>query len=141
MATRGRANRGNCVSVHTVTVTKLDNMHIEGLADEDYVDEVEYIIDHCPGGTCTVWWGCENDGCRDRVDEDDEFFAHGEDHQRIDGVWMIQSKQCAARATDSGRDGMQEEAQAAGLGTHQLEVDYWGDGQWAVGLIRQTGQA
>lgn len=123
------------MSVHTVTVTKLNNMHIEGLADEDYVDEVEFIIDHCPGGDCTVWWECEKDDCRTRDDEDDEYFAHDEDHQRIDGLWMIESKSCAARVTDSGRDGMQEAAQEAGLGTHQIEVSYYGDGSWDVGLI------
>jgi hypothetical protein len=109
------------MSAHTVTVTQLDNTHIDGLAEEDYVDEVKYTIEHCPGGNCTVWWECAKDEYRNHEHDDcDEYDAHGEEHQCIDGMWMIESKDCAAVTTDSGHDGMQEEAENAGLGTHQF---------------------
>lgn len=131
------------MSVHTVTVTKLDNMHVEGLADEEYVDGVEFVIDHCPGGDCTVWWTCAECGKSGHQPtelevQEGEYTAHGEVHQQIDGEWMVESKSCAARATDSGADGMQEVAQAAGLGTHQIDVSYWGDGCWEVSLVKLT---
>ena len=113
---------------HTITVTAVPN---------DESDDLEFTIDHCPGGQCTVWWECracaEYKPTEDEVDEG-EYVRHGEEHQLIDGYWMTQSEQCALGATDSGADGARDVAEEAGLGTHQVRIDYWGDGHWDVSL-------
>lgn len=58
----------------TITVTGLPN---------DYND-VEFTIDHYPGGQCTVWWECKV--CADYTPTEDEmdeseYARHGEKHQ------------------------------------------------------------
>ena len=114
---------------HTITVTAVPN-------DEN--DDIEFTIDHCPGGQCAVWWECKT--CAEYIPTEDEidegeYARHGEDHQRIDGYWMTQSEQCALGSTDSGADGAREVADEAGLGTHEVSIDYSGDGHWDVFLV------
>lgn len=118
------------MSVHTVTFTKVPN---------EEQDDLEYTIDSCPGGDCVVWWECKE--CHERKpseieDDEGEYTAHGERHQRIDDVWMTEGKGCAIATTDSGTEGMCEIAETAGLGTHQIDCSYWGDGHWDVDIIK-----
>ena len=127
------------MSIHAITVTQIMN-DFPDVPEEEFADEVKYIIDRCPGGDCTVWWECQRcdkDGHEPTEDETDEgeYEAHGELHRNIDGDWMTESKACAASATDSGSDAMQDVAQEAGIGTHQVDVTYWGDGLWEARLI------
>lgn len=115
---------------HKVTVTLVPN---------DETDDVEYTVDHCPGTTCSVWYEC--DQCSEyepTKDEDDagEYDRHNRHHERIDGWWMTDTSECAIVASDSGADGMFEIALEAGLGTHDVDVDYWGDGAWDITLIK-----
>ena len=128
------------MSIHTITVTQIINDDPD-VADEDFCDEVKYTLDHCPGGNCIAWWECmkcDKDGYRpaDEEIEDGEYEAHGVLHQKIDGDWMTASKDCAVSVTDSGSDAMQDVAQEAGIGTHQVEVSYWGDGLWEADLMK-----
>lgn len=64
-------------------------------------------------------------------DEEDagEYGAHGLDHQRIDGEWMTDSGYCAAVEADVAED-VFDIARAHGVGSYDVDVDYWGDGQW-----------
>jgi hypothetical protein len=126
------------MSAHTITVTQVPNMHLD-LPDDQYVDEVKFTVDDCPKTTCIVWWECKE--CReydptDEEAEDGEYTRHGVFHQNIDGDWMTESKDCALDVVDSASDAMQEAAWGAGLGTHQFDVQYEGDGFWDVRLIK-----
>lgn len=64
-------------------------------------------------------------------DEEDagEYGAHGEEHQYIDGEWMTDAGRCAAAEADVAED-IFDIARAHGVGSYDVEVDYWGDGQW-----------
>lgn len=130
------------MSIHTITVTQTITED-PNVPAEDWSDEVKYTIDHCPGDDCTVWWECrkcDKDGHEPTEDEADEgeYEAHGELHRNIDGDWMTESKDCAASATDSGSDAMQDAAQNVGIGTHKVSVTYWGDGIWEVNPITES---
>jgi hypothetical protein len=126
------------MSVHIITVTALDNTHLD-LPDEQYVDGVQFTVE-CPGGTgCNLWWECTE--CREyepTEDEDDdgEFTRHGVFHRNLEGMWCTESDQCAATHSDSCSEAVQEAAQEAGeyagLGVHQIELDYEGDGDWSA---------
>lgn len=123
------------MSAHTVTVTAMPNTDVEGLPDEEYIDAVQFTVECPEGGSCHVWWECKE--CSDyepTEDEQDagEFTRHGVFHQNIDGDWMTESNDCAVTASDSASDSMQEEAENAGLGVHQIELDYEGDGCWSA---------
>jgi hypothetical protein len=122
------------MSIHTVTVTALPNMG-EDLPDDQYIDTVQFTVE-CPAdGTCNVWWECKEcsdyDPTEDEAD-DGEYTRHGIFHRNIDGDWMTESTDCAITAADSASDSMQEEAEEAGLGVHQIELDYEGDGYWSA---------
>lgn len=123
--------------LHTITVTKVPDEHS---------DDVELTVDHCSGNACTVWNEC-TELCAGYTPTEDETDAgkhsnHGVEHQLIDGFWMTESKACALTGTDSGNDGVHEVAETAGLGTHQVVIDYWGDGIWDVSLhAANTGAA
>lgn len=115
---------------HRVTVTLVPN---------EESDDVEYTVDHCPGTVCTVWYECTTcDSYKPTEDEegDGEYTRHDTHHQLIDGLWMTDTSECAIVATDSGADGMHEIALEAGLGTHDVDVDSWGDGSWDVTLVK-----
>ena len=123
------------MSIHTVTVTAMPNTDVEGLSDDEYIDSVQFTPECPPDGSCHVWWECEE--CSDydptEDEEDDgEYTRHGIFHRNIDGDWMTESDDCAATAADSASDAMQEEAENAGLGVHQIELDYEGDGYWSA---------
>ncbi|MDQ0756099.1 hypothetical protein [Arthrobacter sp. B3I4] len=123
------------MSAHTVTVTAVPNTDVEGIPEEDYIDSVQFTVECPDDGSCRVWWECKQ--CADysptEAEEDDgEFTRHGVLHQNIEGDWMTESNDCAATAADSASDAMQEEAENAGLGVHQIELDYEGDGYWSA---------
>jgi len=127
------------MSAHTVTVTAVPNMD-EDLPDDQYIDEVKYTV-QCPGdGHCYLWWECkqcEADKYEPTEEQEDEgeYFRHGEEHQNIEGDWMTASTQCAAIHSDLCSEALQEEAEHAGVGTHQIELIYEGDGSWSARLI------
>jgi len=117
------------MSAHTVTITK---------APDNEQDDLEFTIDSCGGGDCTLWRECA--GCKDRTPTHAEVDAceytdHGERHLNIDGMWMTETGSCALAETDSGAQGMCEIAATAGTGTHQVDCGYWGDGHWDVTLV------
>jgi hypothetical protein len=132
------------MSAHTVTVTAVPNMD-EDLPEDQYIDQVQYTV-VCPGdGQCYLWWECKqciDDKHEPTDDEEDEgeYFRHGIEHQNIEGDWMTPSTQCAAIHSDSCSDALQEEAEHAGVGTHQIELDYEGDGSWSARLILSDHQ-
>jgi hypothetical protein len=122
------------MSIHTVTVTALPNMD-QDLPDDQYIDAVQFTAECPDDGSCHVWWECKE--CRDydpTEDEEDagEYTRHGVLHQNIDGDWTTESETCAIVACDSASDCVQEEAEAAGLGVHHIDLDYEGDGYWSA---------
>lgn len=127
------------MSIHTVTVHEVPNMHLD-LPDEQYIDTVKYTVDECPASGCIVWWECVP--CRDRdvteeEDDDGEFTAHGVFHQNIDGMWMTESTSCAIDVSDSAQESMQDAATEAGVGTHKFDLQYEGDDYWSVTKIKE----
>jgi hypothetical protein len=127
------------MSIHTVTVTAVPNMD-EDLPDDQYIDTVQFTVECPENANCSVWWECEKPECKDYEPTDDEtddgeYTRHGVFHQNIDGMWMTDSGQCAAKQADSASDAMQEAAEEAGLGVHQIELDYEGDGYWSATRI------
>ncbi len=126
------------MSVHKVTVTKMPNTD-QDLPDDEYVDEIEFTSE-CPGGSCSLWYEClkcEAYKPTEDEEEDGKYERHGKLHQLIDGDWMTDSGHCAINS-DSGSDAMSEAAEKAGLGTHEIELWYWGDGVWDADLIKPT---
>lgn len=122
------------MSVHTVTVTAMPNTD-EDLPDHQYIDTVQFTVECPEDGSCHVWWECKE--CSDydpTEDEEDEgeYTRHDVFHRNIEGDWMTASSDCAVAVADSASDSMQEEAEAAGLGVHQIEMDYEGDGCWSA---------
>lgn len=115
------------MSKHTVTITEVP----------PDTDDFEWTCT-CPGdGTCAVWYECSAGKHEPTEDEDMDgnFTAHGVHHQYIDGSWMTETNQCALSSTDSGAQGMTDVAHTVGVGTHEVDVSYWGDGHWDVTLI------
>lgn len=122
--------------LHVITVTRVP--------DENN-DDVELTVDHCSGTGCSVWNQC-NDQCAGyqpsaKELEDGQHENHGASHQLIEGFWMTESGVCALTGTDSGSDGVHSVAEEAGLGTHHVSVDYWGDGIWEVSLAPEGAAA
>jgi hypothetical protein len=125
------------MSIHTVTVTAVPNMD-QDLPDDEYIDAVKFTVECPEDGSCHVWWECKE--CSDyeptEDEEDDgEYTRHGVFHRNIDGDWMTESDDCAASAADSASDAMQEAAEEAGVGVHQIALDYEGDGYWSATRI------
>ena len=124
---------------HKITVTAVPNMD-EDLPDDQYIDEVTYTVE-CPGESyCKVWWECSTCMKEDYSPTDDEvdeaeYTRHGVFHQELEGMWCTESQQCAAIHSDSCRDSVYEAAEDAGIGTHEVALDYQGDGYWDVELI------
>lgn len=127
------------MSAHTITVTAIPNMD-EDLPDDQYIDEVKYTVE-CPGeSSCQLWWECTK--CRDEgfeptedQEDDGEYTRHGVFHRNIEGMWCTESKQCAAIHSESCQESVYEAAEDAGIGTHQIELDYQGDEYWTVQII------
>ena len=124
------AATGQDSGLHVITVTRVPDEHS---------DDVEFTVDHCPGDTCSVWWECTTPCAghqpTEAETEDGWHENHGVRHQLIEGRWMTESQTCALTGTDSGNDGASSAAEKAGLGTHRLSIDYWGDGIWDVELV------
>lgn len=118
------------MSKHTVTITEV----------APDTDDFEWT-GNCPenDGTCRVWYTCKDCKHEATAAEEDasEYTAHGVEHQYINEDWMVESNQCALTSTDSGAQGMTDVAHTAGVGTHEVDVSYWGDGHWDVTLIPQ----
>ena len=115
------------MSIHTVTITD--------------AEDLEWTLDVCPGGDCTLWNECA--ACKDHTPTEEEieageYTAHGEHHLCIDEMWMTETGGCALASTDSGAQGICNVASWAGVGTHQVECGYWGDGHWDVDLVQPT---
>ncbi|BCW61864.1 hypothetical protein [Arthrobacter sp. StoSoilB22] len=124
---------------HKITVTAVPNMD-EDLPDDQYIDEVKYTVE-CPGeSSCQLWWECQQcikDEYEPTEDQEDdgEYTRHGVFHRGIEGMWCTESKQCAAIHSDSCQESVYEAAEEAGIGTHQIELDYQGDEYWTVQII------
>lgn len=122
------------MTIHTVTVTAVPNTD-QDLPDDQYIDEVIFTSVCPPDENCSVWFECKECTDYDPTEqeiEDGEFTRHGTFHQNIEDDWMTDSGQCATTGSDSARDAMAEAAEDAGLGTHQIDLDYWGDGTWTA---------
>jgi hypothetical protein len=74
----------------------------------------------------------------DSEDDEGEYVAHGIEHQRIDGEWMTMSDRCAALESDSASEELAEIAREHGLGRHEVEIDYYGDGDWNASYVAPT---
>lgn len=81
------------------------------IANDDEPEYPDYRVE-CPGVTesCRAWREC---GCPESASDDfwDIAEAHGVEHARIDGVWMVRSDRCFVVTADD----MHEAAQDLGL--------------------------
>ena len=119
------------MTAHTVTIKEIPD-----------ADNFEWEVE-CPGDSpaCNLWNECGpcEDGYTPTYEEDEagEYDRHGHHHERIDGMWMTNSGDCALGSTDSGADGIHEIAADKGPGTYKVHIDYWGDGLWDVTLDKE----
>lgn len=118
---------------HAVTITAVPD-------SDDFEWEVE-----CPDGAsnCTLWEECGACATYEPTADEDaagEYERHAHDHQRIDGMWMTSTGDCALGSTDSGADGINDIALEHGAGTYQVHIDYWGDDSWDVDLAKPEPQ-
>lgn len=115
---------------HTITVTRVED---ELGGNTSYPFTV-----NCPGTkTCHIWYECmiceKNDFVITEETEDDgEYVAHGVFHQQIDGNWSTETNECALSTTDAAYEACVETADYLGAGTHEVDIDYLGDGEWVV---------
>lgn len=118
------------MSEHIITVQKIPGE-----------DDFDFIVKQCLGDSrCTYWLACEQcDTARleltEEEAEDEAYFAHGAQHQLIEGEWMTDTGRCGLEL-DGGRDGAFQFAFDHGPGVYEVEVDYWGDGFWQVDHLR-----
>jgi hypothetical protein len=113
------------MSLHTVTITQPDP------ESDDYENDIT-----CPGDdeSCYSWWECDtcqHEATTNEIDRS-EHQGHGVTHRLIEGHWMTDSQTCSLTQTDSGAQGLLDVAERHGLGTHTIDVDYWGDGHWEI---------
>ena len=122
--------------LHILVVTKIADAE-----SDDYEYTVECPVPQPPG--CHLWSGCEECDKTQRpiTDEENgegEYIAHDTHHQKIEDRWMTETTDCALTATGSGCDGVQDVAIELGVGTHYVDVEYWGDGAWEVVIPKQA---
>lgn len=112
------------MSLHTAIITKPDPES----------DDFEHDITCPDGDECKAWWECQN--CQHEATPAEEHTgqhqSHGVIHRSIEDHWMTSSHACSLTQTDSGAQGLLEIAERHGLGTHTVDVDYWGDGHWEI---------
>lgn len=77
---------------------------------------------------CVVWTTC--DECGDAPDTD-TIERHGVEHRAIEGVWCINTGECAVTATLEGVKGVNKIASRRGIGEWPIDVQYL-DGVWYV---------
>lgn len=107
---------------HILTVTQLPN---------EESDDLEYEISGECDEQCRMWFTCAaEEPCRnDPPDDVEEAEFHGMAHRSIEGEWMLPTGRCGA-TDDSASDDLHCIATKRGLGSHPVEIDYWGDGIW-----------
>lgn len=118
---------------HQIVITKVA---------DDESDDIEYAV-VCPTPQppdCHVWFECTECAKSDQKateDEEDEGerTAHGVHHLLLDGDWMTESTGCAIKLTDVD---LVDVLGGLPVGTHDVYVDYWGDGVWDVTLATTT---
>lgn len=80
--------------------------------------------------------------CTHEATDDDEgegeYTAHGELHKQIDDRWMVLTDDCAAIVSDAARSDLWQIAEDHGLGRHEVEIDYYGDGDWSASYVAPT---
>lgn len=118
---------------HTLTITKVPDE-----VDDDY----EYTISGEHEDDCAVWFECDRMDCPTKSEDFDdpagEGVWHGEDHIAFDDVWATKSTQCAI---DYRNDRMIEQLDGREVGTYDVEVGYWGDGEWYFNLTPEKSDS
>lgn len=107
---------------HTLTVTRCE-------PDDD---DIEYELQGPHDNSCAVWMPC----CGDKPDLDDmlkegdpydERTWHDEVHKYIEGSWMTRTTICGGHESC---DDLWLIARKLGLGSHAVDIEYYGDGSW-----------
>jgi len=114
---------------HTLTVKKVPSE-----AD----DNVEYTVGGEHDRSCETYFIC--DQCQDDesitaeiMDDwaaDGEWMRHGRTHIESEGgdIMVLHKNYCALREHPD----LSLLVEQLGVGTHDVEVDYWGDGRWEI---------
>lgn len=118
------------MSEHVITVHKIPGE-----------DGHDFLVKSCPADSrCLYWLPCER--CDpallspSKAEEDaGAYFAHGEQHEAIEGEWATNTGRCALEL-DGGRAGLFDFAYQHGPGIFEVSVGYWGDGVWEVDHLR-----
>lgn len=100
---------------HTLTVTRCE-------PDDD---DIEYEVTGPHDDNCAVWMPC----CDDKPNPEDLEVGdwHGVEHHSIEGEWMTRTTICGA---DESCDDLFDLARKHGLGSHPVDIEYYGDGSW-----------
>ena len=114
---------------HTLIVTKI--------ADEND-DDIEYTVDGPHDTSCQVWYACSTcanepspytRAVDDPICDEPDWTFHDVEHRWIGDEWMTLSTECAG-TTDGAQDDLNFIANTRGIGSHPVDIDYWGDGCW-----------
>lgn len=106
--------------MHKLIVTKV--------ADESD-DDTTYELQGPHDRSCAVWYECPREGHPEPEDVDYEpTEVHGVEHAWIDSSWMVAGKDCGGLYDDE----LWMLAESKGIGEHDVQVEYEGDGCWVV---------
>lgn len=117
---------------HTMIVTKLP---------DENDDDIIYSIEGPHDAACRVWYPCADDkpcvsepspfvrSVEDPICDVEDWTFHGVEHRWIEESWMVLSVECAS-FSDGAQDDLNFIALKRGIGSHPVDIDYWGDGIW-----------
>lgn len=80
--------------------------------------------------TCDVWDPCPR--CEDDTPDCDSSVRHGVEHAEFDGVWCVETGQCALTSTLAGVVDTQRIAKRRGLGRWPVQISHFTDGDDGV---------
>ncbi len=120
-------------------------VHIVTLTTDDTRDDFDYECLHMgPHTGCSYYEECGEcmkagtSGVDHDSDEawDGETERHGVLHTSIDSLWMTYQGCVTLGYSDSVNEGLWDIFRKHGAGTFLLDVNYWGDEQWDVELLK-----
>lgn len=100
-------------------------------------DDLETTLTCGKSKNCSVWFECRHKDCADieithEMEMDGWYTLHEVDHQQIEDFWGIETNTCGGHYAD---DDLWDIIREHGIGEHEVEVDYGGDGCWNLNYL------
>lgn len=95
-------------------------------------DDIEYELEGPHDDSCAVWMPhCDHKPDLDEMPVEggpyDERVWHDVTHKYIEGTWMTRTAACGGHESC---DDLYDIARKRGVGSHPVDIDYYGDGSW-----------